>query len=381
MAESVVRMTVGALARAGSLQFSDGYRTKKPEHGPGLPILRVGDIGEGVIAPSFKDSVREEFRPRMAGKTSRSGDVLLTTKGTVGRVAFVPGDLPEHVYSPQLCFLRVVDLEAIDPYWLYAWARSPECQVQVHSRAGQTDMAPYLSLADLKDLVIGVPPIREQRGVGATLRVLDDLIDTNRQLAGECHAVSAAIVAAACETGARRMRVSEVATFENRHRVPLSAKERAAMPGPFPYYGATGQMGTVGRFLFDGVRVLVGEDGTVVRDDGTPIIQLVWGRYWVNNHAHVLRGTGCSTALLRIALEACSVAGVVTGAVQAKLSMGNLRSVELRLPANPAIDERIQELTTAEQGLLDEAAELNRTRDELLPLLMSGRVRPREVAL
>src|SRR5699024_8867397 len=76
----------------------------------------------------------------------------------------------------------------------------------------------------------------------------------------------------------------------DRKRVPLSKLEREKRDKIYPYYGAASLMDYVDDYIFDGIYVLVGEDGTVTDDKGYPILQYVWGKLWVNNHAHVLQG-------------------------------------------------------------------------------------------
>ncbi|PZT72473.1 MULTISPECIES: restriction endonuclease subunit S [unclassified Streptomyces] len=150
--------TFGQLVAEGSLQFGDGYRTKKAEHGtPGLPILRVAEVGMGAITPSFGDHVREEFRSAMGRKTSRPGDVVLTTKGTVGRVAMISSHDAEFVYSPQVCFFRPVGDAPLSAPYLFHWLRGPEFWGQAAGMKGQTDMADYLSLSDIRSLKISLP--------------------------------------------------------------------------------------------------------------------------------------------------------------------------------------------------------------------------------
>jgi type I restriction enzyme S subunit len=233
---------------------------------------------------------------------------------------------------------------------------------------------------EAKALHIAVPDRVTQDQVVAVLGGLDGLIDTNQALSRSLVGLADALYADSVADASVEATVGDIAVFENYKRVPLSSKERLENPGSYPYYGATGQMGLVGGYLFDGERVLVGEDGSVVRSNGTPIVQHVTGKYWVNNHAHVLSGNGISTSLLRIVLRSTYVATVVTGAVQAKLSMGNLKSVPVLLPVTGTLDTEVQALTAAEVALRAELAQLRRTRDELLPLLLSGSARVDEVA-
>ncbi|MET9468691.1 restriction endonuclease subunit S [Streptomyces sp. NPDC006544] len=156
--EGVKQTMLGQLVAEGVLELGDGYRTKKAEYGkPGLPILRVAEVGDGEIRPSFGDHVREEFRRAMGQKTSRAGDVILTTKGTVGRVALMSPDDPEFVYSPQVCYFRTNDDVQASATYLFHWMRGSEFWSQAAGMKGQTDMADYLSLSDIRSLKISLP--------------------------------------------------------------------------------------------------------------------------------------------------------------------------------------------------------------------------------
>ncbi|QIY56823.1 hypothetical protein HEP86_22710 [Streptomyces sp. RPA4-5] len=157
--EGAATSTIGELTAGEHLQLGDGYRTKRSEYGtPGLPILRVAEVGDGEITPAFGDNVREEFRPAMGGKVSASGDVVLTTKGTVGRVAMISPAHPEFVYSPQVCYFRVTAGSAVSRFYLFHWFRSKEFWRQANGMKRQTDMADYLSLRDVKSLRMAIPP-------------------------------------------------------------------------------------------------------------------------------------------------------------------------------------------------------------------------------
>nr|WP_306325145.1 restriction endonuclease subunit S [Streptomyces venezuelae] len=157
--EGAPASAIADLTTGEHLRLGDGYRTKRSEYGtPGLPILRVAEVGDGQITPAFGDSVREEFRPAMGGKVSAPGDVVLTTKGTVGRVAMISPAHPEFVYSPQVCYFRVTAGSAVSRFYLFHWFRSKEFWRQANGMKRQTDMADYLSLRDVKSLRMVIPP-------------------------------------------------------------------------------------------------------------------------------------------------------------------------------------------------------------------------------
>lgn len=112
----------------------------------------------------------------------------------------------------------------------------------------------------------------------------------------------------ALETESKAVRLGDVVALEDSKRIPLNSRDREARKGPYPYYGATSVMDHVDDYLFDGVRVLLGEDGTVIDSEGKPILQYVWGKYWVNNHAHILApSAGYSLEAIYIALARCKL--------------------------------------------------------------------------
>lgn len=373
----MTKTTIGALADSGALTFGDGYRTKRGEHGsPGFRILRVADVADGFVAPGGSDFVREEFERAIGSKLSQAGDVLLTTKGTVGRVAVYPADAERSVYSPQLCYFRVIDEAVIAAQYLRYWFKSESFVRQASHRANNTDMAAYINLRDIASLALDLPVVDDQLAIAGVLGALDDKIAANLRTIRIQSELADAYFLAATARGSDEVELGAIAEFHNRRRIPLSSREREARRGDVPYYGAASRMDFVDEALFNEPLLLVGEDGTVVREDGAPVTQYVWGPTWVNNHAHVLTGRAVSTETLRIALRQSNVTHLITGAVQPKLSMGNLRSLKLPLPVRrDGLEQCVQTLAASERALNQESAKLTATRDELLPLLMSGKIR------
>lgn len=190
-------ISIGELAADGVLSFGDGYRTKRSEHGkPGFRILRVADIAHGIVFATGTDYVAEQRSGQIGGKLAHPGDVLLTTKGTVGRVAIMPPLDEQVVYSPQLCYFRVHDAGRLDPRWLSYWFRSADFVHQASHRANNTDMAAYINLADIRSLRLPATGVTEQRGIAEVLGALDDKIAANAKLATTSEQLLAAMLAA-----------------------------------------------------------------------------------------------------------------------------------------------------------------------------------------
>ena len=159
-------------------------------------------------------------------------------------------------------------------------------------------------------------------------------------------------------------------------RIPLSKREREKRQGKFPYYGATSVVDHVDDFLFDETLLLLGEDGSVVHPDGTPFTQYVWGKIWVNNHAHVLRGVApVSTEQLLLFIQQTDISSRVTGAVQLKLNQKNMKSIPF-VRADNSMHEAFQNFTEPLFEMIKnttrEVETLAQLRDALLPKLLSG---------
>lgn len=213
--------TFKELATAGQLEFGDGYRTKKAELGAaGYPILRVAEVLDGQIAPAFSEFVRPEYRAAMRGKVSRPGDVVLTTKGTVGRVALMPSDAREFAYSPQLCYFRVTDSSSVEARFIYYWFRSEEFRRQAAGMKGQTDMADYLNLADIGSLRFTPPSIAEQRAIAEVLGALDDKIALNERIRDTTLTLANACYEAAGPSSEPELIGNLAALFDGPHATP-----------------------------------------------------------------------------------------------------------------------------------------------------------------
>jgi len=181
------------LIAQAKLLIGDGYRAKNSELAiSGLPFARAGNIDNGFHFENA-DRFPEEDLQKVGEKVSQLGDVVFTSKGTVGRLALVRMNTPRFVYAPQLCYWRILDCDVIDHRWLYYWMCGSEFIQQVAGMKGQTDMADYVSLTDQRRMEITLPPIAEQRAIAAVLGALDDKIEQNRRTARALERLARAI--------------------------------------------------------------------------------------------------------------------------------------------------------------------------------------------
>jgi type I restriction enzyme S subunit len=160
-----------------------------------------------------------------------------------------------------------------------------------------------------------------------------------------------------------------VAILDSRRR-PIKQDERLARikdkPAEelYPYYGATQQAGLIDDYLFDEELVLLGEDGAPFLGGGKHVAYLVKGRFWVNNHAHALRGIGATNRFLNYALNRVDYTDYVTGTTRLKLTQGKLIHIPIPLPPLGE-QERIVEQLDELIGLFDRVTSSQERRDLL----------------
>jgi type I restriction enzyme S subunit len=157
-----------------------------------------------------------------------------------------------------------------------------------------------------------------------------------------------------------RVALGDLVENHDGRRVPVKEIERR--PGAFPYYGASGIVDCVDSFLFEGEFLLVAEDGENLRTRKLPVAFMASGRFWVNNHAHVLRGNErAATRYLHYALQVADIRSYLTGTTMPKLTQGNLHRIPVPCPT---LDE--QRRIAAVLGALDDKIDLNRRMNATL---------------
>lgn len=153
----------------------------------------------------------------------------------------------------------------------------------------------------------------------------------------------------------KRYRFDEVTVNFDRKRIPLSSKQRAERQGCYRYYGAQGVIDYVDDYIFDGTYLLIAEDGENLKSQKQNIAQIAKGKFWVNNHAHIVQTNElCDLRYLYYIINSMDLSGYITGSAQPKLSQANLNAVMLELPA---IEE--QKRIVSILGALDDKIELN----------------------
>ena len=131
-----------------------------------------------------------------------------------------------------------------------------------------------------------------------------------------------------------KFRFDEITLNYDKKRIPLSAMERTKRQGAFRYFGAQGVIDYVDDYIFDGKYLLIAEDGENLKSKRQNIAQIVEGKFWVNNHAHIVQcNDKCILEYLAYLINGKDVSGYITGSAQPKLSQANLNAMEFDIPS------------------------------------------------
>lgn len=312
-------------------------------------------------------------------------DILLSKDGTIGKIGYVSElDKPTSVASG-IFVIRNEKPELIETRFIYYFLTSPYFKGFIQMRT-EGSVIPHLYQKDFVTLDFPLYDVETQKKIVSVLRSIDDKITINKKINRNLREQARALYKSwfmdfepyggempddwHCGT------VDEIIELHDSIRKPLSGNERDKLEKIYPYYGATSIMDYVDDYLFDGIYLLLGEDGSVIDAEGYPILQYVFGKFWANNHAHIITGkNGFSVEELYLLFSLTRVQDIVTGAVQLKISQQNLKKVEAIIPSMLELrkfDEIIQPMFGQIRSLRLENEKLNALRDSLLPKLMSG---------
>ena len=397
-------------------ELSGGYAFKSEEYTEsGHFVLRTVNItDDGRIDRRGATFVSLEAARKYERFALKPFDTLFVMVGaTLGKTGFVKTqDLPA-LLNQNMWLIRAKP-SLISPLYLhYAFKVFSQPLLGMASGSARG----FVKRDDFRQMIIPLPSAPEQVRISSLLGALDDRITLLRETNATLEAIAQALfkswfvdfdpvrakqagrapegmdeATAALFPGSFEESESglvpkgwsytslrDVVSIFDSKRVPLSGQDRAKRQGPYPYYGAAALMDSVDDYLFDGVYLLTGEDGSVADEHGYPITQYVWGKIWVNNHAHVLQGKdGVSTEHVLLSLRRTNIQPFITGAVQAKLSQSNMWRISFMKPSrevSEAFGSMIEPLYARLRHNSEQAQTLATLRDTLLPRLISGQLR------
>ncbi len=348
----------------------------------------------------YTGEFREEF-------LLEKGDIItpLTEQaiGLLGTTARIPKS-GKYIQSQDIALVKC-KAGKIDPTFCYYLISSRLVRNQLSAAAQQTKIR-HTSPDKIKACTVWIPELDEQITIGRLLASLDDKIHLNKRINDNLEAMAKQLYdywfvqfdfpneegkpykssggAMVWNEKLKReipqewsdCKLKDFINLFDSKRVPLSSKDRGERQGVYPYYGATGIMDYVNDYIFDGDYILLAEDGSTSDAKGFPIVQYIWGKNWVNNHAHIILPKNERYMMFTYQmLRSIPAKQIETGSIQKKISQENLCGYKMVLPNSNLLEKYenvVSPLWEKRKRCIEEINTLTKQRDELLPLLMNG---------
>jgi len=341
--------------------------THKPDYiESGVPFLSSKNISNGYIDFTDINYISQDKFLSMPDSTKpKVGDILFTRVGSnLGNPIIVEEDIEFGIFV-SLGFFRVNN--NVDNRYVRYWMDSDLFWRQVEQKvAGGAKM--NLNTTWLKEFRLAIPTQKkEQQKIANCLSSLDDLINGETEkldlLRDHKKGLLQQLFPAEGETQPqyrfpefendrewKEKELEDVCNIHNNRRKPISSSKR--VKGNYPYYGASGIIDYVKNFIFDERLLLIGEDGAKWGAyEKTAFI--VEGKYWVNNHAHVLEPTLIDDKLLENFLVKIDIHPFITGAAPPKLTLNNLKKIPVPVPPSVKEQQKIAKCLSSVDDLMD----------------------------
>jgi len=347
-----------------------------------INYLDTGNITKGKINTIQYLNLLTDEVPSRAKRVVKKNDIVYSTvRPNQEHYGIIKNPVDNMVVSTGFAVLRSKEDICYSDF-LYYFLTLPENTEYLSNVAEDSTTAyPAITPDVIMDMDIFLPSLPEQKAIAEVLSSLDDKIDLLTRQNKTLEDLGQAYFRKWFDDEKNVGRLGDYIQLFDNKRIPLSAMEREKKKDGklYPYYGAATIMDYINDYIFDGEYILLGEDGTVETADGYPVLQYATGKFWCNNHAHILQAKPPYTNYsLWFCLRQCTISHIVSGAVQPKINQQNLNSLEIPVPPQNVFD-KINEISGNIFSKIlansEQIYTLQKLRDTLLPKLISGEVR------
>jgi type I restriction enzyme S subunit len=296
--------------------------------------LENGKIIVSSDTPKVNDSVFEKNNKELNDST-----ILMSINGTIGKVAYYNNE--KVMLGKSVAYFKV-NYKCIKEYcYQLIQTANVQCQFQ-KGLTGST--IKNLGLNTIKNTNVKVPCLPEQQKIAEFLSTIDTVIAKQKETVsaweerkkGVMQKLFSQEVRFKADDGSEfpdweKKKLEDVVEFLDGQRKPLEAGQRVS--GKYPYYGASGIIDYVENYIFDEELILLSEDGANILDRNYRVCFLAKGKYWVNNHAHVLRAMdGNVNGFICEQLESFDYRKYNSGGAQPKLNQATCRAIIMNIP-------------------------------------------------
>lgn len=312
----------------------------------GVPFYRGREITR-LVADGFVDNelfISEEHFAELMEQygAPKAGDIVITAIGTIGNSYVVRES--DRFYFKDASVLWMKRTSTVNSAFVNLWLKSPQFFDQLDVGNGAT--VDTLTIQKLQGVKVRIPALSEQQrivgildkafaGIATAKANAEKNLQNARALfEGHLHFVFTQ------HAGWMTKTIDRISINLDSKRVPITKSDRKS--GEFPYYGASGIVDYVADYLFEGDTLLISEDGANLLARSTPIAFPASGKYWVNNHAHILKFESMATQrFVEFYLASIPLDQYITGAAQPKLNQRALNSIPIPIPESVEAQEKV----------------------------------------
>lgn len=387
--------------RLGSLlkEIKNGTTIKQDKSGNGFSVTRIESLQNQTIDLMRVGTILETEKIKETD-WYKSGDITLSHINSiehVGKTALITDAMLPLVHGMNLLRLRFFEIYTPDLFQLYS--QTYQYKNEIRSRINMAVNQVSINQKQLSSLEIPLPPLSEQQRIveriEELLAKLDEAKERLQEVADSFALRKAAILHKAFtgeltkqwrrENGVsdeswEEKKLSEITENQDSKRIPLSKSQRDNMNRIYDYYGASGIIDKVDDYIFEGKKLLIGEDGANLVTRSKDIAFIADGKYWVNNHAHILDVK--DTVLLMYLcnyINNMDLIPYVTGSAQPKLTQAKMNNIKIFLPTLPEqheivrlIDDLLARERAAQQAAEQALASIDLMKKSILARAFRG---------
>ena len=332
--------------------------------------------------------------PSRAKRVVRQNDVLIATvRPNLKAFAHFDEDGEDWVASTGFAVLR--NKEWADSRFIFNVMLSDDVSGQIDKLVAGSNY-PAINSSDVKDLTVLSPPLPEQKKIASILTSVDEVIENTQKQIDKLQDLKKATMNELLTKGIGHtefkdselgripkswevVTLNEITVNHDSKRVPIKSVDRQNIQGKYRYYGASGVIDYVEDYIFDGRYILLGEDGENVLSRNLPLAFIVEGKFWVNNHAHILQPTETvDIGFLCEYLESLDYKNIASGSAQPKITKSALSDIKVKLPSAGEQLKIIGVLSSIDKTIEPFRQKLSQTqflKKSLMQDLLTGKVR------
>ncbi|SEN09305.1 restriction endonuclease subunit S [Megamonas sp. Calf98-2] len=311
----------------------------------GIPMIAGQHIKQGKILWDKVDFITNERYDESPEIQLKNNDIIFSKDGSLGNPAIIKNMPKKATINGTMMLIRLNYInDNVSPNYFYQICNSQYFKKMVSLiKSGGT--VPHIFQRDIINFTFPIPKtLEEQEKIANFLSIVDKKVENlkntitslENQKKGLLQQIFSQKLRFKDKNGNNypnweKKKLEDIAIFLDNKRKPLEQSER--IHGKYPYYGASGIIDYVNNYIFDEELILLSEDGANIIDRNYPICYIATGKYWVNNHAHVLKTKSqYLNKFLCEALERLNYNKYNTGTAQPKLNQDVCRKIILSIP-------------------------------------------------